>query len=69
MTMWNVHIDFKTCPDFRVVNILKTFIWVFRVYTHIIETFTSIFKAELFELANWYLNRCLKLDKPLSEVY
>lgn len=71
--MWNTHIDFKTYPDFRVVNILKIFILGVRVYSHLynenIVTFTNIFNTELFKIANWYLNECLKLDKHLIEVY
>lgn len=49
------------------------FIFGFRDYSHSydenIETFTNIFKAELLKIANYYLNKCLQLDKHLSEVY
>lgn len=71
MTILNIHTDFKTYPDFRVVKMLKIFILGFRVYTHdkIIEPFTNIFKAELLKIENWCLNKCLKLGKHLSEVY
>ena len=52
--MLNIHIDFKTCSDFRVVKMLKIFILGFRVYIHdkIIEPFTNMLKAELVKRAN-----------------
>lgn len=54
MTILNIHTDFKTYPDFRVVKMLKIFILGFRVYTHdkIIEPVTNIFKAELLKIEN-----------------
>lgn len=47
--MLNIHIDFKTCSDFRVVKMLKIFILGFRVYSHdkIIEPLTNMLMAEL----------------------
>lgn len=63
----------KTYSDFRVHKILKIFILGFKSYSHSydenIETFSNIFKAKLFKTAKRYLNKCLKLDKLLSEVY